>query len=50
MLYVKCKPDIGTEFVEELTSRNPESITARHFTFAWNDYDAFQNPQKAADL
>ncbi|WP_320972029.1 hypothetical protein [Enterocloster bolteae] len=50
MLYVKCKPDIGTEFVEALTSRNPGSITARRFTFEGNNYDAFQNPQKAADL
>ncbi|MCD7990535.1 MAG: hypothetical protein LUK37_01575 [Clostridia bacterium] len=50
MLYVKCKPDIGTEFVEAITSRNPKSITERCFTFEGNDYDAFQNPQKAADL
>lgn len=50
MLYVKCKHDVGTEFVEALTSRNPESITALRFTFEGNDYDAFQNPQKAAEL
>lgn len=50
MLYVKCKPDVGTEFVEALTGRNPESIPARCFAFAGNDYDAFQNPQKAAEL
>lgn len=50
LLYVKCKPDVGTEFVEALTGRNPESITVRCFRFEGNDYDAFQNPQKAADL
>lgn len=50
MLYVKCKPDVGTEIVEALTRRNPESITARRFTFEGNGYDAFQNPQEAADL
>lgn len=50
MLYVKCKPDIGTEFVETITSRNPESITARCFKVEGIDYDAFQNPQKAAEI
>ena len=50
MLYVKCRPDVGTEFVEALTGRNHASITARRFTFNGNDYDAFQNPQKAADI
>lgn len=50
MLYVKCRPDAGTEFAEALIRRNPRTITARRFTFEGNDYDAFQNPQKAADL
>ena len=50
MLYVKCKPDVGTELVAALAGRNPESITARRFTFEGDHYDAFQNPKKAADL
>ncbi len=50
MLYVKCKPDIGTELVEAFTGRNPKSITARRFRVEGNDYDAFKNPQQAADL
>lgn len=50
MLYVKCMADVGTEIVETLIGRNPGSITARHFRFEGNDYDAFQNPQKAAEL
>ncbi|WP_333684863.1 hypothetical protein [Enterocloster lavalensis] len=50
MLYVKCKPDVGTELVAALAGRNLESITARRFTFEGDHYDAFQNPKKAADL
>lgn len=50
MLYVKCKPDVGTELVQVLTCRTPASITARCFTFEGNDYDSFQNPQKSANL
>lgn len=50
MLYVKCKTDVGREIVEALAGRNPECITARCFTFEGSNYDAFQNPQKAANL
>lgn len=50
MLYVKCKSDIGAEFVEAIAGRNPGSIPVRCFAFEGERYDAFQNPQKAADL
>ncbi|PNV63837.1 hypothetical protein C0033_00445 [Clostridium sp. chh4-2] len=50
MLYVKCKSDIGTEFVEAVTGRNTKCINARCFLFEDNDYNAFQNPQMAANI
>lgn len=50
MLHVKCMADAGKEIVEAITGRNPQSITVRRFAFEGNDYDAFQNPQKAAEL
>lgn len=50
MLYVKCKPDVGAELVEAITSRNPGSIPVRCFAFDGERYDAFQDPHKAADL
>lgn len=50
MLYVKCMADVGTEIVEALIDRNSRSIAARRFRFEGNDYDAFQNPQKVAEL
>lgn len=50
MLYVKCKSDIGAEFVEAIAGRNPGIIPVRCFAFEGERYDAFQNPQKAADL
>lgn len=50
MLYVKCKSDAGTEIVKMITSRNHKSIVARCFVSEGAEYDAFQNPQKAAGL
>lgn len=50
LLYVKCQSDAGTEIVEAVTGRNPKSIAMRCFAFEGEDYDAFQNPQKAANL
>lgn len=50
MLYVKCKPDVGAELVEAITSRNPGSIPVRCFAFDGERYDAFRDPHKAADL
>lgn len=50
MLYAKCKSDAGTEIVETIAERNPGSITARCFRCQGEDYNAFQNPQKAAEL
>lgn len=50
MLYVKCKADVGKEIVDVIISRNSKTIPMRCFGFEGEDYDAFQNPQKAADL
>lgn len=50
MLYVKCKFDAGTEIVRKITDRNFQSIAARCFVSEGEEYDAFQNPQKAAGV
>lgn len=50
MLYVKCVVDVGKEIVEVLTGRNPRSIATRRFKFEGKEYDAFQDPQKVAEL
>lgn len=50
LLYVKCKPDVGEEIVEVVAGKNIKSITSRCFSFEGENYDAFQNPQKAAAL
>lgn len=50
MLYAKCKSDAGKEIVEVIAGRNSKTITARCFRCQGEEYNAFQNPQKAADL
>lgn len=50
MLFVKCKSDVGIEMVETIADRNPKSIIARCFRAQGEEYNAFQNPQKAAEL
>ena len=48
--YVKCKSDTGREIVDAIAGRNSKSITMRKFMFEGNEYDAFQSPQKTADI
>lgn len=50
MLYAKCKSDVGKEMVKVITERNSRSITARCFRCQGEDYNAFQNPRRAAEL
>ena len=50
MLYAKCRPDVGTEIVDVIASRNSKCITARLFAYDGKEFDAFQNSQGAANL
>ena len=50
MLYAKCKPDVGTEIVDAIAGRNSKCITARLFAYDGKEFDAFRNPQDAANL